>query len=100
MHPLWPAVFSSVVMCQFGGYISQFYVFVVSHLFDFDAMRSETHIFLEVLNVHVTSKICVGINLCWPRGGTGVDIFEEWQLLDPLLGSVMLNSAFRFQTHI
>jgi hypothetical protein len=64
-------------MCQFGGYISQFSVFVVSHLFDFDAMRSETQIFLEVVNVHVTSKIFVGSNFGWLRGGgwAGVDIF-------------------------
>jgi len=46
MHPLWPAVFSSVVICHFGGNISQFSVFVVSHLFDFDAMRSDTQISL------------------------------------------------------
>jgi len=71
MHPLWPAVFSSVAMCQFGGYISQFYIFVVSHLFDFDAMRSEIQIVLEVVNVHVTSKIFVGINLGVAEGGGG-----------------------------
>jgi len=29
-----------------------------------------------------------------------VDIFEEWQLVGPLLGSVMLDSAFGVQTHI
>jgi len=96
MHPLWPAVFSSVAMCEFGGYISHFSVFVVTHLFDFDAMRSDTQIFLEVVNVRVKSKIFVGINLGW----CGVDIFEELQLVDPLLGTAMLDSAFRVQTDI
>ena len=32
--------------------------------------------------------------------GAGVDIFEEWRLVDPLLGYVMLDSAFRVQTYI
>jgi hypothetical protein len=77
MHPLWPAVLSFVAICQFGGYSSQFSVFVVSHLFDFDAMRSDTQIFLEVVNVHVTSKIFVVINLARLGGAGVVDIFEE-----------------------
>jgi hypothetical protein len=50
------------------GYISQFSVIVVRQLFDFDAMRSDTQIFLEVVNVHVKYLL----ELIWGGWGEGV----------------------------